>query len=134
MSKKLGFLVCFSLAFGINELDLEKEFFANADVSAAQNIQKKSLDDDDILKTCDLLAKLKQNDENIDHTKVYELYNNACKNNDYHACYCLGGMYELVDLLGNDLKKAFELYTKACDGQNNLGCKNAMKLQYGIKF
>lgn len=133
MSKKLGFLVCFSLAFAVNELDLEKEFFANADVSTTQSTPKK-LPNDDILKTCDLLAKLNEDNENIDHTKVYELYNNACKNNDYHACYCLGAMHEFVDLLGNDLKKAFELYTKACDGQNNLGCKNAMKLQYGIKF
>ncbi len=133
MGKKPAFLFCCVLAFASNELDLEQEFLANAGVSTAQNVSVKLMDDD-ILKSCDLLAKLSQNDENMDHTKVYELYNNACKNDDYHACYCLGGMYEFVDLLGNDLKKAFELYTKACDGQNNLGCKNAMKLQYGIKF
>ena len=124
MGKKLAFLVC--VVLGANQLDLEKEFLENAGINEAQSVSK-SVSNDDVIKSCDLLSK------NMDYKQAFDMYEKACKDGDYHACFCLGGMYELKPN-DNNIKKAYELYTKACNGENNLGCKSAMKLQYGIKF
>lgn len=132
MAKKLGFLVCVVFCAFCGELDMEKAFLANSEQSS-QSVDQNA-PDQEMIKACDLLAKLNQNDKEIDYIRAHELYDGACENSDFHACYCLGGMYEFVAKLGNNLKKSHELYTKACNGGSNLGCKSAMKLEYGIKF
>jgi len=47
---------------------------------------------------------------------------NRCNNNDATVCLGLGAVYYLGKGVRQDYKKANELYSKACDLGDNLGC------------
>lgn len=47
-----------------------------------------------------------------------------CSKTNYAACALLGYKYSLGEGVAQDLKKAGELFTKACDGGDAAGCSN----------
>ncbi|WP_415396358.1 tetratricopeptide repeat protein [Sulfurimonas sp. CS5] len=53
-----------------------------------------------------------------------EFYTEACKRNDYVSCSHLAIIYEEDILVKQDMKKAFNLYSKACGGDYAFACHN----------
>ena len=59
-----------------------------------------------------------------DYTKAYLLYEDACDEKRYVACYNIGLAYEHGNIKEIDYEKASEYYTKACDGDVFNSCYN----------
>ena len=53
-----------------------------------------------------------------------EFYTIACDRNDYVSCSHLAIIYEEDILVKQDMKKAFNLYSKACGGDYAFACHN----------
>ena len=54
----------------------------------------------------------------------FEYYTEACKRGDYVSCSHLAIIYEEDKLVPQDMKKAFNLYSKACGGEYAFACHN----------
>ncbi|EDZ61265.1 TPR repeat protein [Sulfurimonas gotlandica GD1] len=54
----------------------------------------------------------------------FEFYTEACKRNDYVSCSHLAIIYEENIIVKQDMKKAFNLYSKACGGDYAFACHN----------
>lgn len=54
----------------------------------------------------------------------YEFYTIACERNDYVSCAHLAIIYEEDKIVKQDMKKAFQLYSKACGGEYAFACYN----------
>lgn len=52
-----------------------------------------------------------------------QFYEKACEDGYTDSCIHLGRLYRDSHTLDRDYKKAKEYFTKACDGNNRLGCK-----------
>jgi len=53
---------------------------------------------------------------------IISLYDESCKSGEIDACAILAEMYENGFNVGKDIKKAKELYIKACKGENGKSC------------
>lgn len=76
-------------------------------------------------KSCALMAKIYNE---TDDSKVALLSNPyivvACEYGDLESCYSLGVKYYRGDNVANDMKQAFALFKKSCDGGKVEGCNN----------
>lgn len=75
-------------------------------------------------KSCGLMAKMYDEGDSKVASLSSGYANMACEYGDLESCYALGVKYYRGDGVASDMKKAFALFKKSCDGGKIEGCNN----------